>query len=171
MGSISGVLDAMFVELDSHHLTHELLVMLMAEMTVIVTAWSTSTIPTDADDPQLLSPSMFLTVKTCPLCPPPGNFLPPDVYAQCHLRHIQYLTDQWYDGGDSNFRACRPEIGEIKEESMHRRCSSCKRGGSIQKWLAHRQSSRSHSQWWWSSKKGPSGDSEGLYNENIPAPN
>lgn len=38
MGSISGVLDAMFAELGSHHLTHELLVMLMGEMTVIVTA-------------------------------------------------------------------------------------------------------------------------------------
>ena len=94
IGTIRRVLEAMFAELGSHQLTHELLVTLMAEVTAIVNARPISAIPTDADEPQPLSPSMLLTMKTRPLGPPPGNFVPPDVYARRCWRRVQYLADQ-----------------------------------------------------------------------------
>ena len=96
IGTIRCVLDAMFAELGSHQLTHELLVTLMAEVTAIVNARPISAIPTDADEPQPLSPSMLLTMKTRPLGPPPGNFVPPDIYARCRWRRVQYLADQFW---------------------------------------------------------------------------
>ena len=58
-----------------------------------------SAIPTDADEPQPLSPSMLLTIKTRPLGPPPGNFVPPDVYARRHWRRVQNLADQFWIRG------------------------------------------------------------------------
>ena len=96
IGTIRRVLGAMFAELGSHQLTHELLVTLMAEVTAIVNARPISAIPTDADEPQPLSPSMLLTMKTRPLGPPPGNFVPPDVYARRRWRRVQYLADQFW---------------------------------------------------------------------------
>ena len=96
IGTIRRVLEAMFAELGSHQLTHELLVTLMAEVTAIVNARPISAIPTDADEPQPLSPSMLLTMKTRPLGPPPGNFVPPDVYARRRWKRVQYLADQFW---------------------------------------------------------------------------
>ena len=94
--TIRRVLDAMFAELGSHQLTHVLLVTLMAEVTAIVNARPISALPTDVDEPQPLSPSMLLTMKTRALSPPPGNFVPPDVYARRRWRRVQYLADQFW---------------------------------------------------------------------------
>lgn len=93
IGTICGVLDAMFAELGSQQLTHELLVMLMAEVITIVNARPISAIPTDLDEPQPLSPSMLLTMKTGPLGPLP---VPPDVDAEHRWRSVHYLTDQFW---------------------------------------------------------------------------
>lgn len=83
----------MFAELGSQQLTHELLVMLMAEVITIVNARPISAIPTDLDEPQPLSPSMLLTMKTGPLGPLP---VPPDVDAEHRWRSVHYLTDQFW---------------------------------------------------------------------------
>ena len=80
IGTIHGVLDAMFAELGSQQLTHELLVTIMAEVTAIVNARPKSAIPMDPDERQPLSPSILLTIKTRPPGPPPGHFVPPNVY-------------------------------------------------------------------------------------------
>ena len=96
IGTIRRVLDAMFAELGSAQLTHEVLLTLMAEVSAIVNARPISAIPTDTDEPQPLSPSMLLTLKTRPLGPPPGIFVPPDVYARRRWRRVQYLTDQFW---------------------------------------------------------------------------
>ena len=96
IGTIRRVLDAMFAELGSAQLTHEVLVTLMAEVSAIVNARPISAIPTDTDEPQPLSPSMLLTLKTRPLGPPPGTFVPPDVYARRRWRRVQYLADQFW---------------------------------------------------------------------------
>ena len=97
----------MFAEFGSHQLTHELLVTLMAAVTAIVNARPISAIPTDADEPQPLSPSMLLTMKTRPLDP--------------HLATLYHLTSMHdaagdvssasqtnfgYGGGESTFKAC-----------------------------------------------------------------
>ena len=98
IGTIRCILDAMFAELGSHQLTHKLLVTLMVEVTAIVNAQPISAIPRDRDEPQQLSPSMLLTMKTRPLGPPPGNFVPPDVYARRRWRRVQYLAGQFWLG-------------------------------------------------------------------------
>ncbi|XP_068756139.1 uncharacterized protein [Montipora capricornis] len=71
IGTIRRVLDAMLLELGKPQLTHELLVTLLAEVSAIVNARPISTIPSDVDDPQPLSPAMLLTLKSRPLLPPP----------------------------------------------------------------------------------------------------
>ena len=96
IATIRRVLDAMLAELGSAQLTHELLVTLMAEVTGIVNARPIAAVPSDVDEPQPLSPSMILTMKTRPLGPPPGNFVPADLYAHRRWRRVQYLADQFW---------------------------------------------------------------------------
>ena len=96
IGTIRCVLEVVFAELGSHQLTHKLLVTLMVEVTAIVNARPISATPTDADGPQPLSPSMLLTMKTRPLGPPPGNFVPPHIYARGCWRRVQYLETQFW---------------------------------------------------------------------------
>ena len=77
--------------------THnELLVTLMAEVTAIVNARPITTIPSDSDEPQPLSPAMLLTMKVQPLSFPPGEFVAADLYSRCHWRRVQYLADQFW---------------------------------------------------------------------------
>ena len=94
--TIRRVLDAMLLELGKPQLTHELLVTLLAEVSAIVNARPIATIPSDVEDPQPLSPTMLLTLKTCPLLPPYGNFTPQDLYARRRWRRVQYLADQFW---------------------------------------------------------------------------
>lgn len=69
----------------------------MAEVAAIVNARPIATIPSDtSDDPQPLSPSMILTMKTRPPGPPPGDFLPADLYVRRRWRRVQYLADQFW---------------------------------------------------------------------------
>ena len=96
IGTIRSVLDAMFAELGKTQLTHELLVTLMAEVTAIVNARPIPALPSDTDDPLPLSPAMLLTMKAHPLGPPPGDFVPADLYARRRWKRVQYLADQFW---------------------------------------------------------------------------
>ena len=82
IGTIHRVLDTMLAQLRSSQLTHELLVTLMAEVTAIVNARPIAAMPTDTDEPQPLSHSMLLTMKTRPLGPPLANFVPVNLYGR-----------------------------------------------------------------------------------------
>ena len=84
IGTIRRVLDGMFAELSKTQLTHELLITLITG------------ISGDVDNPQPLSPAVLITMKTRPLGPPPGTFLPTDLYALRRWRRVQYLTDQFW---------------------------------------------------------------------------
>ena len=86
----------MFLELGRSQLTHGLLVTLMTEVTAIVNARPLTTVPSDADEPQPLSPTMLLTMKTRPLASPPGVFVPADLYSRRRWRRVQYLADQFW---------------------------------------------------------------------------
>ncbi|XP_022790232.1 uncharacterized protein LOC111329735 [Stylophora pistillata] len=96
IGTIRRVLDAMLADLGPRQLTHEILSTFMAEVTAIVNARPIAALPSDINDPQPLSPAMLLTMKTRPPGPPPGNFLPPDLYANRRWRRVQYLADQFW---------------------------------------------------------------------------
>ena len=76
----------MFLDLGRSQLTHELRVTLMTEVTAIVNARPLTTMPSDADEPQPLSPAMLLTKKTRPLASPPGVFVPSDLYSRRRWR-------------------------------------------------------------------------------------
>ena len=96
IGTIRRVLDAILLELGKPQLTHELLTTLLAEVAAIVNARPISTIPSDVDDPQPLSPALLLTMKSRPLLPLPGNFIPQDLYARRRWKRVQYLADQFW---------------------------------------------------------------------------
>lgn len=86
----------MFLELGGSQLTHEVLVTLMAEVTAIVNARPITTVPSDTEEPQPLSPAMLLTMKTRPLGPPPGEFVAADLYSRRRWRRAQYLAGQFW---------------------------------------------------------------------------
>ena len=96
IGTVRRILDAMLLEIGRAQLTHELLVTLMAEVTGIVNSRPIATIPSDADEPQLLTPAILLTLKTRPLMPPQGHFVQQDLYARNWWRRAQYLADQFW---------------------------------------------------------------------------
>ena len=78
--TIRSILDAMLTQIGSFQI--ELLSTLMAEVTGIVNFRPLAAVTSDPDEAQPLSPSMLLTMKTRPLAPPAGNFVPEDLYAR-----------------------------------------------------------------------------------------
>lgn len=94
--TIRSVLDAMLTQLGSSQLTHELLSTLMAEVTGIVNSRPLATVPSDTDEPQPLTPSMLLTMKSRPLSPPQGDYVPEDLFSRRRWRRVQYLADQFW---------------------------------------------------------------------------
>lgn len=90
------VLDAMLLKIGRSQLMHKLLVTLMAEVTEIVKSHPIATIPSDPDEPQPLTPTMLLTMKTPPLAPTPGQFVCQDLYVQNWWRKTQYLANQFW---------------------------------------------------------------------------
>ena len=104
IGTARGVLDAMFLELGSPQLTHELLVTLMAEITGIINSQPIAVVPSDIDLTQPLTSNMLLTMKNQPLLPSPGVFTPEDVYSRRHWRRSQYLADQFWACSKQEYR-------------------------------------------------------------------
>lgn len=85
----------MLLKIASPQLDHELMTTLLAEVTSIVNGRPITAITTDADEPNPLTPSMLLTMKTRPLGPPTGNFVQQDLYARRRWTRLQYLADQF----------------------------------------------------------------------------
>ena len=96
IATIRRVLDSMLLEIGTSQLTHELLVILMAEVTGIVNSRPISALSSDTDEPQPLSPAMLITMKTRPYASLPGIFVSQDLYARRRWRRIQYLSDQFW---------------------------------------------------------------------------
>jgi len=96
IGTVQRVLDGMLLGIGRAQLTHELLVTLMAEVTGIVNSRPISAVPSDIHEPQPPTPAMLLTMKTRPLAPHPGNFVPQELYARNWWRRAQYLADQFW---------------------------------------------------------------------------
>ena len=67
----------------------------MVEVTRIVNARPISTVPSDVEQPQPLTPSMLLTMKTKPLVSPSGVFTREDLYSRKYWKRAQYLSDQF----------------------------------------------------------------------------
>lgn len=69
---------------------------LKVEVTGIVNSRPISTVPSDAEQPQALTPNMLFTMKTRPLISPPEIFTSLDLYSRRHWRRAQYLADQFW---------------------------------------------------------------------------
>ena len=93
--TIRRVLDATLLDIGSSQLDDELLSTLMAEASSIVNSRPIAAVPSDADVPMPLTPSMVLTFKKRPVTPRPGKFVSQDLYALRRWRWIQYLADQF----------------------------------------------------------------------------
>ena len=63
IGTTQSILDTMLLELGAQQLTHEFLVTLVSEVMVIVNTCSITVIPSDIEDPLLLTSAMLLTQK------------------------------------------------------------------------------------------------------------
>ena len=63
IGTTQSILDTMLLELGARQLTHEFLVTLVSEVMVIVNTRSITAIPSDIEEPLLLTPAMLLTQK------------------------------------------------------------------------------------------------------------
>ena len=96
IGIIRRVLDTMFLQLGKHQLTDEILSTFMAEACGIVNSRPITSVSSDANDPQALTPAMLLTTKMQPLHPPPGDFVKEDLFARKRWRHVQYLANQFW---------------------------------------------------------------------------
>ncbi|KAK2552265.1 hypothetical protein P5673_026796 [Acropora cervicornis] len=126
IGTVRRVLDAMFLELGRSQLTHELRVTLMTEVTAIVNARPLTTMPSDADEPQPLSPAMLLTMKTRPLASSPGVFVPSDLYSRRHQFWVRW-RGEYLQSLQSRSKGNCPQrnltIGDVvlvKEDGAHR---------------------------------------------------
>nr|XP_006822098.1 PREDICTED: uncharacterized protein LOC102801682 [Saccoglossus kowalevskii] len=95
-GTVRRILESMHVQLGRPQFTHDTLTTLMAEVCAVVNAKPITTIPSDANDPQALSPDMILTMKPHSLPPPPGDFVQQDLYSRKQWRRTQYLADQFW---------------------------------------------------------------------------
>ncbi|XP_070549479.1 uncharacterized protein [Ptychodera flava] len=96
IGTIRRVLDSMHYQLGKQQYTHDLLTTLMAEASAIVNSRPITTVSSDANDPQALTPNMLLTMKTQSPTPPPGSFIQQDIYSRKRWRRVQYLAYQFW---------------------------------------------------------------------------
>ncbi|KAK0132197.1 hypothetical protein N1851_032987 [Merluccius polli] len=90
------ILDSMLTQISSSHLTHEVLLTLMAEVTAIINARPLTPIASDADSPFLLTPAMILTQKICIPLPPSGSFENANLHRQ-QWRQVQHLANAFWE--------------------------------------------------------------------------
>lgn len=70
----------MFLKLGPTKLTHEVLTILMAEVTAIVNSTPLTTVSSDPEQPLILTPAMLLTQKIGANPVPNGKFDESDIY-------------------------------------------------------------------------------------------
>jgi len=86
------ILDAILLQHGNAKLTHEVLVTFMSEVTAIVNARPLTTVSTDPEHPEILSPAMLLTQKVGTPPVPPGQFDNHDLF-RAQWRRVQYLAN------------------------------------------------------------------------------
>ena len=92
IGITRRILDAMLMDLPSKNLTHDVLVTLMAEVCAILNSRPITTISTDPECPEVLSPSMLLTQKSDCITALPREFNLKDMY-KSQWKMVQHLAN------------------------------------------------------------------------------
>ena len=69
---------------------------LMTEVEAIVNSRPLTTVSSDVDDLQALTPAHLLTMKPSALMAPSGEFVSADIYARKRWRRVQYMTNLFW---------------------------------------------------------------------------
>lgn len=80
VGIAHHILDCMLLERKFLHLTHEVLVTLMPEVSGIMNGRPLVPVSSDPEAPLILTSAILLTHKTCSIPPPPGSFTQKDLF-------------------------------------------------------------------------------------------
>lgn len=89
------ILDCMLLERKSLHLTHDVLVTLMAEVSAIINAQPLVPVSSDPEVPLIITPAILLTQKTCSIPPPLGEFTDKDLF-KAEWKRVQNLAETFW---------------------------------------------------------------------------
>lgn len=92
IGITGRILVSMLMDCSSKNLTHEVLVIFLAEVSAIVNALPITPVSTDPEAPAILSPSMLLTQKIDSVIIPSVFFSINDMY-KAYWKRVQALSD------------------------------------------------------------------------------
>lgn len=95
IGIARRILDGLLLKTSASHLTHEVLITLMAEVTAIMNSRPLLPVSSDPDAPAVLSPSMLLTQKADTLSVPEGDFDANDLSIK-HWKKVQGLANAFW---------------------------------------------------------------------------
>lgn len=93
--SVRKVLSPMLTEYGDR-LDDESLRTLLCEVEAIINSRPLTTVSDDPNDMDALTPNHLLTMKTCVITPPPGEFQRNDVYLKKRWRRVQYLCNLFW---------------------------------------------------------------------------
>ena len=92
IGVTRRILDSMLGDLNTTHLTHEVLTTFMAEVSAIINARPLVPISSDPDCPEILTPAMLLTQK----CSTPVQYNYQPVSPKVQWKYVQALSDTFW---------------------------------------------------------------------------
>lgn len=95
IGLTRRILDAMFLEVSTRNLTHEVLVTFMAEVCAIINSRPLAPISTDPESPMIMSPATLLTQKTGGGSLLSGSLDIKDIYKE-QWKRTQVLADMFW---------------------------------------------------------------------------
>ena len=96
IGMARRILDSMFSQIKSLHLTHEVLTTLLAEVCTIMNARPLVPVSSDPEFPLVLTPAMLLTQKMGTAPPPPYEFGKAELLKQ-QWKQVQSLADTFWE--------------------------------------------------------------------------
>jgi len=95
IGITRSILDVLLLKISPSHLTHEIIIALMAEVAAIMNSRPLTPVSSDPEAPTILTPSMFLTQKQDTLSAPAGDFDVSDL-SNKHWKRVQALADAFW---------------------------------------------------------------------------
>lgn len=124
IGIARNILNSMFADLRTRHLTHDVLSTLMAEIAAIINNRPLVPVSNDPSAPEILTPASILSMKTTPALAPPGKFTQKDMYTS-QWRQVQHLANTFWARWKREFlpllqprRKWRNELPDVKEGDL-----------------------------------------------------
>ena len=116
IGISRNILNAMFAEIGTRQLTHEVLSTLMAEVSAIVNNRPLVPVSSDPSAPEILTPATILSLKESPIRAAPGNFTKKDLHTH-QWRQVQFLADKFWSRWRKEFLPTLQPRRKWKQES------------------------------------------------------